>query len=553
MTGDVDHVIHAPRDPVIAVRVPAAPVPGKVVALVVAEIGLLEPLVIAPDRAHLAWPAVSDTQNPLHVIALDLGTGGGFKYDRFDPEERLHRGAGFGGVGTGQRRHQVTAGFRLPPCVHDRAVPFAHNVIVPIPGFGVDRLAHGAKQFQAAEIAAVNKGAPLAHQRANGGRGGVELIYLVFFTDLPKAAGVGVGGHAFEHERCGPVGKRTVDDIAVARHPAHIGRAPIDIAIVVIKRDLVGQRGIDQIATRRMHDPFGLTGRARGIEDEQRIFGVHLFRRASVRSLFFKRGIIHVARIIPRHITASAPHHQTFDRWVAACQSLVRVGLQRCRFAPAGRIIRGDHNLGVRPLNPCRQRIRREPGEDDRMDRTDARAGQHGIGGFGDHRHVDDNPVAFADADIAQDIGHFTRLGMQGTIADVLRLFVRAVRLPDDRGLVAARFKMTVDAIGADVQRTVGKPVDLDLTESEIDVFDLGKRLHPVDALRLLQPEPFGVRDRGMIHRVVFRGVHMGIGRHVVGWRIGLCGDVGHGSSLRTLFVFCRSDAWAWRLSLGRS
>ena len=98
---------------------------------------------------------------------------------------------------------------------------------------------------------------------------------------------------------------------------------------------------------------------------------------------------------------------------------------------------------------------------------------------------------------------------MQGTIADVLRVFVQAVRLPDDRGLVAARFKMTVDAIGADVQRTVGKPVDLDLTESEVDVFDLGKRLHPVDALRLLDPEPLGARDR----------------------------------VLRTLFVFCRSDA----------
>jgi hypothetical protein len=64
VAGDVDHVIDAAGDPVIAVFVAAAAVAGEVLALVGREVGLHEALVVAIDRAHLAGPAVGDDRLP---------------------------------------------------------------------------------------------------------------------------------------------------------------------------------------------------------------------------------------------------------------------------------------------------------------------------------------------------------------------------------------------------------------------------------------------------------------------------------------------------------
>ena len=96
------------------------------------------------------------------------------------------------------------------------------------------------------------------------------------------------------------------------------------------------------------------------------------------------------------------------------CSSaLIGVGFQRC-VAPAARgLIGGDHDLGFAAVDAGGQSIRREAGKDDGMDRADARAGQHGIGRFGDHRHVDDDAVAFANTQIAQDIGHLAGVRVQ--------------------------------------------------------------------------------------------------------------------------------------------
>src|SRR2546430_7200510 len=42
---------------------------------------------------------------------------------------------------------------------------------------------------------------------------------------------------------------------------------------------------------------------------------------------------------------------------------------------------------------------RGEPAEDDRVDRADPRTGQHRDHGLGNHRHIDDHPVAAPDAE----------------------------------------------------------------------------------------------------------------------------------------------------------
>ena len=156
------------------------------------------------------------------------------------------------------------------------------------------------------------------------------------------------------------------------------------------------------------------------------------------------------------------------------------------------------------------------------MDRADAGAGQHGIGGLGDHREVDDHAVAFANAQRFQHVGHAADAAVQVVVGDRLRLFVGVVGFEYDGGLVAARFQMAVDAVGGDVQGAVAEPLDADLPKGEIDVLDLGRGLHPIQPLRLLGPEPLRVADRGRIHRVIARRVDVGGFDLFVGWGVGL-------------------------------
>ena len=62
MARDVDHVVDAAGDPVIAVLVAAAAVAGEVLAGIGREVGVDEALVIAVHGAHLARPGIGDAQ-----------------------------------------------------------------------------------------------------------------------------------------------------------------------------------------------------------------------------------------------------------------------------------------------------------------------------------------------------------------------------------------------------------------------------------------------------------------------------------------------------------
>ena len=247
VTGDVDDVIDAARDPVVTIGVTAAAVTGEVVAFVVAEIGLHEAFMIAPNGTHLTRPAVFEAQNAFAFSVVDFFARVRVQNNGLNAEERLGCRAGLEGRGAGQGGQQVTAGLSLPPRVNDGAFPFADHVIVPVPGFGVDRLTDGAQHLERRQIAFLNKLVTLTHQRANGGGSGVELVHLVLFADLPEAAGIGVGRHAFEHDRGRAIGQRAVDDVAVAGDPTHVSGAPEDVAIMVVKDVFHGHRGIGEI------------------------------------------------------------------------------------------------------------------------------------------------------------------------------------------------------------------------------------------------------------------------------------------------------------------
>nr|GFD47586.1 hypothetical protein [Tanacetum cinerariifolium] len=99
------------------------------------------------------------------------------------------------------RRNHDAAGFGLPPRIHDGAAALAHVLVVPVPGFLVDGLAHRAQHPQAAERVGQHVVNRMRHERADGRGRGVENGDVVLVNDLPKPARRRVRGHTLEHER----------------------------------------------------------------------------------------------------------------------------------------------------------------------------------------------------------------------------------------------------------------------------------------------------------------------------------------------------------------
>jgi hypothetical protein len=108
-----------------------------------------------------------------------------------DAEERPRRRAGLQVGRAGQRRDQDAAGFGLPPGVDDRAAALADDVVIPFPGFRVDRLADRAEQAERFARCRIHRVVAGAHQRADRRRCGVEDVDLVLVAHLPEAAASG--------------------------------------------------------------------------------------------------------------------------------------------------------------------------------------------------------------------------------------------------------------------------------------------------------------------------------------------------------------------------
>ena len=133
------------------------------------------------------------------------------------------------------------------------------------------------------------------------------------------------------------------------------------------------------------------------------------------------------------------------------------------------------------------------------MDRADAGAGQHGEGGFGDHRQIERHPVAATDPLPLEHIGEAADFLMQVAVGDDTAL-ARIIAFPDYRGLVAAFGQVPVDTIGRDVELTVGEPAYAEIDFIEAAFVHLGKGGDPVEPLRLIAPEGVGVGKRLRMH-----------------------------------------------------
>ena len=121
---------------------------------------------------------------------------------------------------------------------------------------------------------------------------------------------------------------------------------------------------------------------------------------------------------VPGHVAAGAAHDELAHAGEAG-ERLVGVGLERGAAAAARRLVGGDHEPGARVLDARAQRLGREAGEDDRVDRPDAGAGEHRVGGLGDHRQVEHDPVALLDAEAVQHVAELRDLLVELAVGDV--------------------------------------------------------------------------------------------------------------------------------------
>src|SRR5690554_4254284 len=272
MPRDIEHIVDTAHHPIKAVLIASRTIARKIFAGEDIEIGLFEALIVAPDGAEHRRPGLLDDEQAARAggdlfaaLIDDL---------RHDAEEGMATSAGLYRCRARDRREHDGARFGLPPSIDDRTAPAPDGRVIPHPGLGVDRLADASEEPEAREIMRLRVLISPANERANRRRGGIEDRHLMALDDIPEARLVGVVRRALVHHHRRGVREHPIDDIAMTRHPADIGGAPIKIVVFQVKDIMRAQFDAEEISGRGMEHALRLPRRARGIQDEERMLGV---------------------------------------------------------------------------------------------------------------------------------------------------------------------------------------------------------------------------------------------------------------------------------------
>ena len=133
----------------------------------------------------------------------------------------------------------------------------------------------------------------------------------------------------------------------MARNPTNVGRAPIDVARVVIEHVLVGHCRINQVAGSCVQYAFWFSGGAGGVKNEERILGTHFFTRAIRIDLVFKVVQPGIAALNPVNVTTGVADYQHFleRRNVRVCSSCIHVRFQRYNLATTKTLVSGNNDV----------------------------------------------------------------------------------------------------------------------------------------------------------------------------------------------------------------
>src|SRR6516164_9785506 len=282
VASDVDHIIDPAEYPEVAVGGLERPVVGEVrpvvpvfaigVLVVLAVVGVQEPIGIAPDRLEDARPGVADadvarlaSRNLVGVLVVD---------DRVDAQHarpaaaRLHR------LQAGQRAAEKPAVFGLPPGVGDSCLALADLGVIPPPYLGLDRLAHCRHALEVVVVLLRLFRRDLAQHPDRRGRD-VEDVHAEVFGDPPRPPAVGVVGHPLVDHRGGAQRQRAVDDVGVAGDPADVGQAPVHVVWVDVLVILGRAGDVGQVPAGAVLAALWAAGGAAGVHQEQWRLGRH--------------------------------------------------------------------------------------------------------------------------------------------------------------------------------------------------------------------------------------------------------------------------------------
>ena len=146
------------------------------------------------------------------------------------------------------------------------------------------------------------------------------------------------------------------------------------------------------------HDPLGNAGRARGVEDVERIGG-------GDRHALDRRGA--GQRVVP--VDVAPAHHRCRLLRPLEDHAAVHLVPRQLDRAVEQRLVGddavdldaaggGENRRGPGVVDPLGELVGGEAAEDHGVDRAQARAREHRDHGLGHHRHVDDHAVALVDS-----------------------------------------------------------------------------------------------------------------------------------------------------------
>jgi hypothetical protein len=248
----------------------------------------------------------------------------------------------------------------------------------------------------------------------------------------------------------------------VARDPADVGGAPVDVRLGLQVEDVVvRRRHADEVAARRVDDALRLRGRPGRVHEEEEVLRVHWLGRTGLRVVGDVEVVQpHVAAVGHRHLVARAPHDEAAPDARRGGHGLVGGALERHRrAAPPGLVLRDEH-LAAHVVHPIGQRVRREAAEHDGVRRAEAGAGEHRRRQLGDHPEVDRHRRPLGDPQLLEGVGEANGVALQLRVGDRARVARLALPVVGD-AVAESRLDVPVDAVVRDVEPPAQVPLGI--------------------------------------------------------------------------------------------
>ena len=170
-------------------------------------------------------------------------------------------------------------------------------------------------------------------------------------------------------------------------------------------------RSLGEVATSCMENSLWFCSCARGIQDEENLFGIKTLRDV-IRTLAINNLVPpNIATLTPLSLlTGTFYNENIFNIVLSSSERLIDNWFERkCRTFTES-TIRGNHERCICILNTTDERICTKPTKDDGVRRTNSRTSQHRNRGFRNHRHVNGDAISGLNSELYKCVGGFLNI-----------------------------------------------------------------------------------------------------------------------------------------------